>query len=114
MSAVEPTSEKIKRMRLYYDIYRLVSMHGVLEQLRQGQISHAIEFCEQGLDYGASSIWHQLKNADEFQKEACIASLKRIKNYRQQWPRQVLPVPFASEKETLEISEDVRKILAGL
>jgi len=105
---------KMKRMRLSMDIFDLTTCHGALEELRQGRISNAIEFCESGLDFCVCRFWHEAQHAHKTVKGDYVSGLKRIKEYRQQWPRQITTNEYLSKKESQEVAEEARKILAGL
>jgi hypothetical protein len=107
-----------RRSRLSMDLYNLTTHHAVLEELRPGRISEAVEFCEHGLDYCVCSIWHQLEHADKIGRDGSLGALKRIKEYRQQWPRQIQMNSnlneYGSKKEIQEVAERAREILTSL
>jgi len=105
---------KMKRMRLGMDIFALTTCHGILEELRQGRISNAVEFCESGLDFCVCRLWHEAQRAHKTVKGNHVSGLKRIKEYRQQWPRQIPTNEHLSKKESQEAAEEASKILAGL
>jgi hypothetical protein len=59
----------------------------LLDELRAGRTSNALELLEQQLDTNLLILERQLKNAEEAERSQISAVLKIIQDYRARYPR---------------------------
>jgi len=102
-----------KYRRTLQSICEMGALHTILEDLRRQPAEHAIELCECLLDYSVSRVWHSLEPHQDIE-ETSRGCLKRVKDYRRQWPRQVVANEWIAFSDAKEVAEKATKILNGM
>jgi hypothetical protein len=107
-----------KRHRLSETMRELMHDKITLTEIREGRNSNAVESLEFSIDCQVSMLWHQVDGASGSMRDQALQTLKIIKRYREQWPRNPVADVLASEdlpkEEILATAQEAVKILDGL
>ena len=99
-------------------LVQLVGDLTVLKELRSKKIANALEFLEFSIDCKLSIIGNKLGAVDPSTRELALTLLKRIKDYRSQYPRKVqIDFVKSEEMQTSEIEQitvEAAKLLASI
>ena len=114
-------SRRLAKRRERHDVLQTaaeLTMHsGLLEALRKGPAPDWLEVLEFTIDSNVSELWRKLPGMEPFHRDLALGTLRRAKQYRQKWPRQISPVPERLEehqRSAKEAADEAGKILAGL
>ena len=84
----------------------------VLEELRAGRLTNALEVLEQEIDCSVIMIHHSLPKVAAPERDAALGTLQALKAYRKEHPRQqeaIIP-----DVETNEMPQEASRILGEL
>lgn len=105
-----------KRWRSKSHLQELIASRMLLTAIREDRIADALEVLEVSVDTNVFVLWNNFEQVDAFTKDLYLDTLRRVKSYREKWPRTIDVALLSTndiEIEPLQQSaNEAREILA--